>query len=161
MRLQDLALTLRSTGAAEQLEVIEAERDKLAAVSTPQDGQNFHSNDILPFFLTSCASLSCSAAYGKTAAHQKKPIAGFPGSGNKQEGVLPGVEPAGRMFCPRPIRFAVQPGTPTLFEGMPYGYLSERRLCAGTVHVCRQEEYSNTCLSSDDYGGPRTAHCNH
>lgn len=33
-RLQDLALTLRSTGAAEQLEVIEAERDKLAVVST-------------------------------------------------------------------------------------------------------------------------------
>ena len=35
MRLQDLALTLRSTGAAEELEMIEAERDKLAAVSTP------------------------------------------------------------------------------------------------------------------------------
>ena len=35
MRLQDLALTLRSTGAAEELEIIEAERDKLEAVSTP------------------------------------------------------------------------------------------------------------------------------
>ena len=30
--LQDLALTLRGTGAAEQLEDIEAERDQLAAV---------------------------------------------------------------------------------------------------------------------------------
>jgi len=32
LMLQDLALTLRSTGAAEEIEIIEAERDKLAAV---------------------------------------------------------------------------------------------------------------------------------
>ena len=129
MGLQDLALTLRSTGAAEQLEIIEAERDKLAAVSTFQGGRQYHFNGILPFVSTSCASLPCSASYGKIAAQQKKPTAGFHGSGDKQESVLPGVNPAGRMFCPRPITFAVHPGTPTPFEGMPQQGVSAPALC--------------------------------
>jgi hypothetical protein len=46
--------------------------------------------------------------FGKIAAHQKMPIADFPGSRNKQGGVLPGVLPADRTFCPRPMNSAVQ-----------------------------------------------------
>ena len=38
--------------------------------------------------MTSCASLPCSATSGKIAAHLKKPIAGFSGSSDKQQGVL-------------------------------------------------------------------------
>ena len=74
-----------------------------------QGGRQHDFNGILSFVMTSCASLPCSAADGKIVAHQKKPIAGFPGSGNRQESVLPGVKPAGRMFCPRQISFAVHP----------------------------------------------------
>jgi hypothetical protein len=43
---------------------------------------------ILPFVMTSCASLPCSATSGKIAAHQKKPIAGFPGSSDKNRKVF-------------------------------------------------------------------------
>ena len=36
-----------------------------------------------PFVMNSCASLPCLATCGKVAAHEKKPIADFPGSSNK------------------------------------------------------------------------------
>ena len=75
-----------------------------------QGGRQYNLNGILPFVMTSCASPPCSATSGKIAAHHNKPTAGFPGSSNKQEGVLPGVKPNGRMFCPWPTRFAVHPG---------------------------------------------------
>ena len=74
-----------------------------------QGGRQYYLNSILPFVTTSRASLPCSAAEGSIAARQKKPTAGSPSSGNKQEGFLPGVKPAGRMFCPRPLSFAVHP----------------------------------------------------
>ena len=45
---------------------------------------------VLPFVMSSPASLACSATPGKTAAREKMPIAGLPGSSNKVEGVLPG-----------------------------------------------------------------------
>ena len=44
---------------------------------------------VLPFVMSSLASLTCSATPGKTAARRKMPFAGFPGSSNKVEGVLP------------------------------------------------------------------------
>ena len=62
LMLQDLALTLRSTGAAEEIEVIEAERDKLAAVRFwwfgPLQTAMAHHDDWV--------SNTCTCATGKT-----------------------------------------------------------------------------------------------
>ena len=51
--------------------------------------------------VSSSASLTCSATPGKSAARIKMPIAGFHGSSNKVEGILPRVLLAGRTFCQR------------------------------------------------------------
>ena len=56
---------------------------------------------VLPFVMSSPAFLTCSAPPGKSAACNKMPIAGFPGSSNKVEGILPRVLPGGRTFCQR------------------------------------------------------------
>ena len=55
--------------------------------------------------MSSLAFLACSATSGRTAACEKKPIAGFPGSSNKVEGVLPRVLPHGRTILPLALRF--------------------------------------------------------
>ena len=53
---------------------------------------------VLPFIMSSLASLTCSATPGKPAACKRKPIPGFPGSSSKVEGVLPRVLPGGRTY---------------------------------------------------------------
>ena len=55
--------------------------------------------------MSSLASLTCSATSGKIVACEKKPIAGFPGSSDKVEGVLPRVLPHGRSVLPLALRF--------------------------------------------------------
>ena len=54
---------------------------------------------VLPFVMSSLASLTCPATPGRTAARKSMLIAGFPGSSNKVEGVLPRFLPGGRTFC--------------------------------------------------------------
>ena len=51
--------------------------------------------------MPSPSSLTCSATPDRTAACKKMPIAGFPGSSYKVEGVLLRVLPVGRTFCQR------------------------------------------------------------
>ena len=66
-------------------------------------------NGILPFVMASRASPPCSATSAKPAAHQKKPIDGFPNSSNKQESVLPEFcqmaerSACGHLFLPRTL----------------------------------------------------------
>jgi len=45
--------------------------------------------------------------------------AGFPGSSNKHEGILPGIKPAGLISCPRPDSIATHLGQlNTLFSSV-------------------------------------------
>ena len=67
----------------------------------PQGSRQNLPSKVLPFVMSSPASLTCSASPGGIAARRKLPIAGLFGSSNKVEGVLPRVLPAGRTFCHR------------------------------------------------------------
>ena len=80
-----------------------AEWGKLGSVAcrSKQCSQQNLPSKVLPFVMYSPASLACSATPGKTAAREEVLMAGFPGSTNKAEGVLPGVLPVGRTFCQR------------------------------------------------------------
>ena len=95
-----------------------------------QGERQYYFYGVEPSVMTSCACLPCSAAFGKIAAHQKKPIAGFPGSSNKQEGVLPAIKPVGRRLCPWPIKFAAHPVHQDLPFGPPDGCSDELKICA-------------------------------
>ena len=67
----------------------------------PQCSRQNLPSKVLPFVMSSPASLTCSATPGKPAAREKMPSAGFHGSSNQVEGVLPRVLPVGRTFCQR------------------------------------------------------------
>ena len=74
-------------------------------------------NGSQPFVMNSCGSLPCSATSGKIAAHQKKSNAGFPGSSNKQEGILQESQLAeysahGQSVLPLTLWNCTHPATP-------------------------------------------------
>ncbi len=64
-----------------------------------------HLSEVLPSVMSSLACLTSSANNGKSAAREQRPMAGFPGSSGKVEGVLPRDLPDGRIVLPLALRF--------------------------------------------------------
>ena len=65
------------------------------------------------YVTTLSASSLCPAPSGKIAAPHKKPIAGFPGSSNKQEGILPANTPSGLYSAKGELNIAIHPAHQT------------------------------------------------
>ena len=88
------------------------------------------------YVTTSSASSLCSTPSGKTAAPQKKPIAGFPSSSNKHEGVLPADKPAGLYSAKGQLTSAIHPVYCSLGERS--GFCAGIRCTMSAQHSRRQ-----------------------